>query len=128
LRKLDVTLHSHTYMRRIGERAVTLYDVWNDGDEQELADVSAVVLVTKRNPSDALAAELVEVPHLYPIGDALAPRGLTEAIYEGHRFARLIGEPGAPATFEDAYWTHPDLAPYAQTPPAQSPAYAPKGS
>jgi 2,4-dienoyl-CoA reductase-like NADH-dependent reductase (Old Yellow Enzyme family) len=129
LRKLDVTLHSHAYVRRIGERAVTLYDIWNDGDEQELSDVSAVVLVTKRDPSDALAVALAgKTPHLYAIGDALAPRGLTEAIYEGHRFARLVGEPGAPATFEEAYWTHADLAPYAQTPPAPSPALARDGS
>ena len=43
------------------------------------------------------------VAQVFAVGDALAPRGLTEAIHEGHRFARLIGEPGGPTDFMDAY-------------------------
>jgi hypothetical protein len=39
------------------------------------------------------------------VGAALAPRSLIEATYEGHRFARLIGEPDMPKTVIDALVT-----------------------
>ena len=39
---------------------------------------------------------------VFQIGDALAPRGFFEATYEGHRFARFIGDEGAPRTAVEA--------------------------
>ena len=41
---------------------------------------------------------------LFPVGDALAARGLAEATFEGHRFARAIGKEGAPRNFTEALW------------------------
>jgi hypothetical protein len=52
-----------------------------------------------RKPIDSLVAELEgRVPYVYLVGDALAPRGLREALYEGHRFGRVIGEPAMPVS------------------------------
>lgn len=93
-----------TWIRRIDERAVTLYDVHTDS-ERQIADVDAVVLSTGRMPLDELARELEgKVPQLFTIGDALAARPLAAASYEGQKFARLIGEPGAPTSIPEAYF------------------------
>jgi hypothetical protein len=97
-----------TWLRSIGERTVRLYDV-HTGEERDSA-VDAVVLATGRVPLSALATELSgKVKQLFVVGDALAARPLAAATYEGQKFARLIGEPGAPASFREAYF-RPDAA------------------
>jgi 2,4-dienoyl-CoA reductase-like NADH-dependent reductase (Old Yellow Enzyme family)/thioredoxin reductase len=64
--------------------------------------VDFVVLSTCRLPVDSLHAELeAKVPYVYLVGDALAPRSLREATYEGHRFGRVIGEPNMPESVLD---------------------------
>ena len=97
-----------TWVRRIGERAVTLYDIHTD-EERVLEDVDAVVLSTGRVPLDGLARELEgRVAQLFTIGDALAARPLAAASYEGQKFARLVGEPGAPTTICEAFFRPDD--------------------
>ena len=49
--------------------------------------------------ADQLEGEGIQV---YLIGDALAPRSLFTATYEGQRFARMIGERSVPQTTSDA--------------------------
>jgi dimethylamine/trimethylamine dehydrogenase len=49
-----------------------------------------LVLVTGREPSDGLYAEL-ELPATR-IGDCLVPSSIADAVYSGHRFAREFGE------------------------------------
>jgi hypothetical protein len=53
------------------------------------------------------------VAQLFTIGDALAPRMCGAATFEVHKFARFIGEPGAPGSIADAYFSDddPTLAP-----------------
>jgi NADPH-dependent 2,4-dienoyl-CoA reductase/sulfur reductase-like enzyme len=100
--ELGVRIHTQMYLRRIGEREATLVDVVTS-TEQVITPVDAVVLATMRRPESALAARLAgSVPQVFAVGDALAPRGLAEATFEGQRFARLIGEPGAPRTTSEA--------------------------
>jgi pyruvate/2-oxoglutarate dehydrogenase complex dihydrolipoamide dehydrogenase (E3) component len=83
-----------------------LYDVHTEIESSEPAD--AVILSTAREPVDGLARALEgRVPQLYAIGDALSARMLAAAVYEGQKFARLIGEPGAPADVTEA-WFAPD--------------------
>ncbi len=57
----------------------------------------ALVLVTQRLSDDALYHELIadpgEIENVYRIGDALAPRFISEAVFEGHRIAREIDAP-----------------------------------
>jgi 2,4-dienoyl-CoA reductase-like NADH-dependent reductase (Old Yellow Enzyme family) len=101
-----VRLRPTTWLRRIEEGAVVLYDIHTEQESREGAD--AVILSTAREPLDGLARELEgRVPQLFTIGDALAARMLAAAAYEGQKFARLIGEPGAPATVAEA-WFGPD--------------------
>jgi hypothetical protein len=101
-----VRLRPSTWLRRIEPNAVVLYDVHTGEESREAAD--AVILSTAREPIDDLARVLEgKLPQLYTIGDALAARMLAAAPYEGQKFARLIGEPGAPATITEA-WFAPD--------------------
>jgi len=67
-----------------------------------------VILSTARVPLDGIARELEgKVSQLFTIGDALAARMFAAAPYEGHKFARLIGETGAPTSFAEI-WFGPD--------------------
>jgi 2,4-dienoyl-CoA reductase-like NADH-dependent reductase (Old Yellow Enzyme family)/thioredoxin reductase len=95
-------IRTYTFVRRIGEHSVTLYDV-RTGIEEESA-AAAVVLATMRKPlgSELAAALESRVRQVYQIGDAAAPRGLFVATYEGQRFARLVGEDAAPRTTTEA--------------------------
>jgi dimethylamine/trimethylamine dehydrogenase len=74
------------------------------------AACDGVVLVTQQASQDALYTELAEDPDalaaagiggLYRIGDAVAPRMISEAIFDGHRLAREIDaeDPAQPAPF-----------------------------
>lgn len=106
LKSNGVRLRPTTWLREISPGEVTLYDVHTGRDSREAAD--AVILSTAREPLDGLARALEgKVPQLFTIGDALSARMLAAATYEGQMFARLIGEPHAPATFAQA-WFRPD--------------------
>ena len=63
------------------------------GDPWSLA-CDGVVLVTQQ-VSDPLPAELIALgaPRVYVIGDAVAPRLISEAIFDGHRLGREIDRP-----------------------------------
>jgi 2,4-dienoyl-CoA reductase-like NADH-dependent reductase (Old Yellow Enzyme family)/thioredoxin reductase len=102
-RATGVRISPSTYIRRIGDRQVTAYDVFTE--EERLIEADAVVLCTAREPVSALAAALEgKVPQLYTIGDALAARPFAAAAYEGQKFARYVGEPGAPQSVSAAYF------------------------
>jgi 2,4-dienoyl-CoA reductase-like NADH-dependent reductase (Old Yellow Enzyme family) len=97
LRRGGALIDTSSWIAAIGGEHVRLRDVLT-GDERTV-HADAVVLATARVADDALAAQLDgRVRYLYQIGDALAPRSLREATYEGHRFGRVIGEPDMPAT------------------------------
>jgi pyruvate/2-oxoglutarate dehydrogenase complex dihydrolipoamide dehydrogenase (E3) component len=103
LKQAGVSFIPTTWLRRIGEGAVVLYDMHTSEERREAVD--GVVLVTGREPQDQLARDLEgKLAQLFTIGDALAARPLAAASYEGQKFARLIGEPGAPATFAQAFF------------------------
>jgi 2,4-dienoyl-CoA reductase-like NADH-dependent reductase (Old Yellow Enzyme family)/pyruvate/2-oxoglutarate dehydrogenase complex dihydrolipoamide dehydrogenase (E3) component len=104
LKEAGVQFSPSTYIKMIGEHEVTVYDVFTER-ERQIADVAAVVLSTGREPASALAEQLAgKVAQLYSAGDALAPRMWSTAAYEGHMFARFIGEPDTPVNVEEAWW------------------------
>jgi thioredoxin reductase len=106
LKGLGVTISTQEYIKEILDHSVTVFDVFVN-TERTISDVDAVVLSTMRIPTDTLAEELEDVvPQVFAVGDALAPRSLAEATHEGHRFARMLGEPGAPHNFTEA-WNEP---------------------
>ncbi|MCB2077850.1 MAG: FAD-dependent oxidoreductase [Novosphingobium sp.] len=113
MKEAGVRISPSTYIRRITESAVTAYDV-DTGQDRSIADVAAVVLSTGRVSVNALEKQLEgKVTQLFAIGDAAAARVWAAASFEGHKFARYIGEPGAPSTIGDVYFddTDPELAP-----------------
>ena len=105
--KLAGVIHvPSTWVRAIAEDSVRLYDIHTGEEREERAD--AVILATGRVPQDSLARELEgKVAQLFTIGDALAARMLAAATFEGQKFARAIGESGAPADIAEA-WFAPD--------------------
>lgn len=114
LKHAGVRLVPSTWLRRIDSGVAVLYDVHTG--EEHFEQVDAVVLATGRQPCDRLAEELQgRVAQLFTIGDALAPRMLAAATYEGQKFARAIGEPNAPATISEA-WFQPDAPEMAMLP------------
>ena len=68
-------------------------------DQEQTLDANALVLVTARQPNDALYQTLKErlqqdspagAPTLHRIGDCDAPAIIAAAVYAGHRFAREL--------------------------------------
>jgi 2,4-dienoyl-CoA reductase-like NADH-dependent reductase (Old Yellow Enzyme family)/thioredoxin reductase len=109
LKKLGVKILTSTFLRSIAGNTVTVYDV--DTEEETEFQVGAVVMVTGRRADPALFHELEGTAgQVFAMGDVLSPRGLTAAFQDGHRYARLIGEPGAASNFTDYYFELPDFS------------------
>ena len=88
----EVELVCDRFVREIKADTVTLYNVHYPKDE---VDVKAdwIVMVTGRRSERGLFDLLVERGvSAETIGDATAPRGTYEAVYEGHRQARKLSE------------------------------------
>jgi hypothetical protein len=106
MKRAGVRVSTQEHLRSIGEHQVTVFDVFVD-TERVIENVDALIMTTMRQPVNRLVAELDgRVSQLFAIGDALAPRAMASATHEGHRFARLLGEPGAPTNFTEA-WNEP---------------------
>jgi 2,4-dienoyl-CoA reductase-like NADH-dependent reductase (Old Yellow Enzyme family) len=113
LKQAGVKISPATYIEEIAPGAVTVSDV-DTGERRTIAGIDAVVLATGRVSDNALERALEgQVEQLFVIGDAAAARMWAAATFEGHKFARLVGEPGAPATIGEAYFgvTDPSFAP-----------------
>ena len=94
-----VTVTTRAEITEIGDGFV---EISKDGRVEHRA-VDAVVLANSRVAGPALDRELAgRVAQVYAIGDALAPRSLAAAMYEGQRFARLIGLSDAASTTDNA--------------------------
>jgi dimethylamine/trimethylamine dehydrogenase len=133
----DLTLEGPMLRQHLHElgvrmhRGVTITEVepgriaGEDGFEEPFAlEVDGVVLVTQQVSDDALYRELVGAPEalteagiqaVYRIGDCVAPRMISEAIFDGHRLAREIDspDPAHPLTFDrerNLPDIHPELA------------------
>ena len=107
LHRAGVALVPATTITGIGAGSVTGHDRHG---ESWSANCDGVVLVTQQVSQDALYTELASdqaalaaagIRGLYRIGDALAPRLISEAVFDGHRLAREIdsGDPAQPAPY-----------------------------
>jgi dimethylamine/trimethylamine dehydrogenase len=105
LHRAGITVVHATTITGIGPGSVTGHDRHG---EPWSAGCDGIVLVTQQVSQDALYTELAGDPAaleaagiagLYRIGDAVAPRMISEAIFDGHRLAREIDteDPGQPA-------------------------------
>jgi hypothetical protein len=114
LKSLGVTLTTASYITQITDSAVVIEDI-HTGHQRVIESVDKVVLVTMRRQEDIFTAALESrVNQVFAVGDALAPRALPEATYEGQRFARLLGQEGAPSNFTEAFWEPIDAINFAR--------------
>lgn len=103
-------LPSHV-LSEIAPGVATGQNVWAPADAKPLSwEADAVVLVTQREPLDALYHELLADPDalarerieaVYRIGDCVAPRMIADCIFDGHRLAREIDseDPATPLPY-----------------------------
>jgi uncharacterized FAD-dependent dehydrogenase len=78
------------WVESIDGKRVSLVNVHHPGGGREL-DADAVVMVTGRRSENELVPLLQgRGVSVEAIGDAVAPRGTYEAVYEGHRQARKL--------------------------------------
>jgi dimethylamine/trimethylamine dehydrogenase len=107
LHNAGVSVRTGTTITAIGAGSVTGHD--RHGEPWSAA-CSGIVLVTQQAPQDTLYTELASdrptlaaagISGLYRIGDAIAPRMISEAIFDGHRLAREIdqGDPTQPSPY-----------------------------
>ncbi len=106
-----VVFHGATWVRSIGKGHASLYDIAS-GKERDIA-ADTVVLATGRQSQDELAGELEgKVAQLFTVGDALAVRFWAASTFEAQKFARMIGESGAPASVGEAWFAADDMTAY----------------
>ena len=86
----DVTFHTSAIVRRITAQAVEATSTVS-GADFTIAGLDAVVVAVQAQPRTALYKALKgHVRELYRIGDCLAPRGVSHAIFEGHQTGRTL--------------------------------------
>jgi NADPH-dependent 2,4-dienoyl-CoA reductase/sulfur reductase-like enzyme len=84
-----VVLTTHTTVTRIEPGRVMLTDRFAEGEI--IRPVDAVVLGTYERPEQDLYFALKgQVPHLFRIGDCVAPRRIEQAIFEGRRVGEQV--------------------------------------
>jgi dimethylamine/trimethylamine dehydrogenase len=107
LHRAGVAVVPATTVTGIGAASATGHDRYG---QPWSAGCDGIVLVTQQASQDALYLELAgneaalvaaSIGGLYRIGDAAAPRMISEAIFDGHRLAREIDQkdPGQPAPY-----------------------------
>jgi 2,4-dienoyl-CoA reductase-like NADH-dependent reductase (Old Yellow Enzyme family)/thioredoxin reductase len=94
LRALDqqgVVLRPNTVVDRMDSGDVVLKHYYS-GREERIPKVAAIIWVGPQRANDALAVALRArgIPDVHVVGDAFAPRRLTNAISEGHRAGRAV--------------------------------------
>ena len=104
LHDLGVTFHTNVALHQVEDGKVLGTTTWGDAWS---TSVRGTVLVTQQRSEDSLYRDLVADPDalreagisaVHAIGDAVAPRMPSEAVFDGHRLAREIesGDPMVP--------------------------------
>ena len=85
LRGQDIEFRNATLVNTIEGDSLRVTDV-ETGTESTISGLDAVVLAVGAVPVDGLCAELAEKDlEVHVVGDALTPRRIEHAVYEGHR-------------------------------------------
>ncbi len=85
----DIVVTPHTTVVRIESGKVIVVDRFAEGERELPAD--SVVLGTYERPSQELYMALKDrIPHLFRIGDCVAPRRIEQAILEGRRVGEQV--------------------------------------
>jgi dimethylamine/trimethylamine dehydrogenase len=86
-----VRIEVQTDLATIGEKSLELSCVYTGDTREILAD--HVVLVTSREPNDAIYSELCERIDITRVGDCSSPGIIAAAVMAGHRYARTMDAP-----------------------------------
>ena len=88
---LPVRLSPNHFIESIHPGTVEVYETLT-GRARQVDDVDTVVLAMLRSPDDALFRRLraTGTVEAHCIGDAVAPRSVAEAIYEGEKLGRML--------------------------------------
>lgn len=90
LYKAGIQMIPDRFVKQIEGRSVTLYNLHHPDDELKLG-ADWIVMATARVSENSLAGAVRTAGHsVEVIGDAVAPRGTFEAVFEGHRQARKL--------------------------------------
>jgi len=90
LRSNGVVFTPMTGVKEIKGNTATLYDIYTN-EEREIKGVDTVVISMGNQANNDLYKLLKgRVGELYAVGDCVAPRRVIDAVYEGHRVARLL--------------------------------------
>lgn len=85
-----VTLRPQHFVEAIDGESVEIYGIWGEPPVR-IEGVSSVVLSLARTPCDDLFNELESTSlTVHRIGDALAPRKVADAIYDGEKLGRKL--------------------------------------
>jgi dimethylamine/trimethylamine dehydrogenase len=99
LHDVGVTVHRGVTLGQVAPREVVGTDEF---DRPWLLPANGVVLVTQQQPRDRLLNDLrarreawaaVGIEAVFGIGDCVAPRPISESVFDGHRLAREIDSP-----------------------------------
>jgi dimethylamine/trimethylamine dehydrogenase len=91
LMREGVRLETLTNLTTVGEQSVELCCVYTGSTREIPAD--HVVMVTSREPNDALYTELCEEIDITRVGDCSAPGIIAAAVMAGHRYAQEMDAP-----------------------------------
>jgi dimethylamine/trimethylamine dehydrogenase len=86
-----VAIETQSVLAAVGEKSVEISCVFTGNTREILAD--HVVMVTSREPNDALYGELNEQIDITRVGDCSAPGIIAVAVMAGHRYARAMDAP-----------------------------------
>ena len=84
--RLGIVVETGAALSRVNQGSVTLESVYTEVEIE--VEAANVVMVTSREPVDALYRTLNERIPVQRIGDCLAPGTIATAVYSGHRYAR----------------------------------------
>ena len=82
---------TQTRLSGVGEKSIELACIYTGGTRELPAD--HVVMVTSREPNDALYHELCDELDIARVGDCGAPGIIASAVMAGHRYAREMDAP-----------------------------------
>jgi len=97
LKREGVRCETLTLLSRVGEKSVELSCIYT-GETRELP-ADHVVMVTSREPNDALYHELCDEIDIERVGDCGAPGIIASAVMAGHRYAREMDAPAKDVPF-----------------------------
>ena len=84
--RAGVRIETSTVLVGVGDGRAELACAYTG--QGRVAEVASVVMVTSRDPEDALYHPLEKKIDIVRVGDCLAPGTIATAVYAGHRYAR----------------------------------------